>query len=260
MLATAAPGLGVLCWNETLPELRAEGAKVTASILFIDDDTKILKELQPAFLGEGYHVRHASPGLEAIRTMLLDEPDLVILSIDSRDEDWQFCYRLLTFLDRPLLLLLDSRNELDRVKGLELGADDCMTQPILNEEVIARAGSLLRRTDYRSPRSKRGYFVDGDLVVDLTRREAWLKGEPVALTPTEFRLLYCFAMHLGEVVPYEQIVAHVWGPGYPGGRNSVKLYVHQLRQKLEAEPSRPRRIVTRRGRGYMFRALGEAKG
>lgn len=232
---------------------------MTASILFIDDDTKFLKELQPVFLAEGYDLRHALPGLDAIRRMLLDQPDLVILSIDSREQDWQFCCRLLTFLDRPLLLLLSTRNELDRVKGLELGADDCMTQPFLKEEVIARAGALLRRTDYRSLRSKRGYFVDDDLVVDLTRREVWLKGQPVALTPTEFRLLYSFVMHIGEVVPYEQIVAHVWGPDYPGGRNSVKLYVHQLRQKLEPNPDQPQRIVTRRGRGYMFRALAEAK-
>ena len=228
---------------------------MTANVLFIDDDIAILKELQPAFLAEGYLLGHALPGLDAIRKMLIDQPDLVILGINSKEKDWQFCHRLLTFLDRPLLLLLSTVNKLDRVKGLELGADDCMTKPVLTVEVLARARALLRRSDSRISRSERSYFVDEDLVIDLTRREVWLNGQPIAVTPTEFRLLSCFTMHVGEVVPYERLILQVWGPDYPGARHSIKLYVHQLRQKLEPDPGQPRRIVTRRGEGYMFRAL-----
>jgi DNA-binding response OmpR family regulator len=231
---------------------------VTASILFIDDDTAIAKELQPAFLAEGYQLHHALPGLDAIRRMLVDQPDLVILSVDSQEKNWQFCRRLLTFLDGPLLLLLSTVNELDRVKGLELGADDCMTKPVLTEEVIARARALLRRIDSRASRSERSYFVDEDLVIDLTRREVWRNGQPVALTPTEFRLLYCFTMHVGELIPHERLVIHVWGPNWPGARDTIKIYVHQLRRKLEPDPDHPRRIVTRRGEGYMFRTLADA--
>ncbi len=228
---------------------------MTASVLFIDDNAATLEELQPAFLAEGYELRHALPGLDAIRRMLIDQPDLVILGINAQERDWKFCRRLLTFLDRPLLLLLSTVNKFDRVKGLELGADDCMTRPFLTEEVVARARALLRRSDTRASRSERSYFVDEDLVIDLTRREVWLNGQPIAITPTEFRLLCCFTMHVGEVVPYERLGLQVWGPNYSGARDSIKLYVHQLRRKLEPDPCRPRRIVTRRGEGYMFRAL-----
>jgi two-component system response regulator VicR len=231
---------------------------VTASILVIDDDLTVVKELEPAFLSEGYGVNHAFPGLDAIRRMLVEDPDLVILGVDSRDQDWQFCRRLLTFLDKPLLLLLSTKNRLDRVKGLELGADDCMIKPALTVEVIARTRALLRRSETQASRARRSYFVDDDLVIDLTRREVWRNGEPISLTPTEFRFLCCFTRHVGEVLSHERLTMQVWGPGYAGARDAIKLYVHQLRQKLEPDPHRPQRILTRRGEGYVFRSLADA--
>lgn len=228
---------------------------VTASILLIDKDVSVDSKLQPAFAREGYSLKHVLPGLDAIRMMLVDEPDLVILGLGPQEREWEFCRRLLAFLDRPLLLLLSTANKLDRVKGLEAGADDCMLKPVLTEEVIARARVLLRRSAYQAHRSKRSYFVDEDLVVDLTRREVWLNQEPVRLTPTEFRFLSCFTEHVGQVMSHERLVSYVWGPEYAGARDAVKLYVHQLRKKLEPHRERPQRFVTRRGEGYLFRAL-----
>ena len=228
---------------------------MTASILLIDKDVSVDRKLQPAFAREGYAVEYVLPGLDAIRTMLVDEPDLVILGLGPQEKDWEFCRRLLAFLDRPLLLLLSTGNKLDRVKGLEIGADDCMIKPVLIEEVIARARVLLRRSPYQYHRSKRSYFVDNDLVIDLTRREVWLDEQPVRLTPTEFRFLSCFTEHVGQVVSHDRLVNYVWGPGVAGARDAVKLYVHQLRKKLEPDRDRPQRFVTRRGEGYLFRAL-----
>ena len=232
---------------------------MTALVLLIDDDMAMVKELQPVFVREGYQMEHALPGLDAIRKMLADEPDLVILGINMRETGWQFCHRLLTFLDRPLLLLLSTANKLDRVKGLELGADDCMIKPVLTVEVIARARALLRRSESLAARSKRSHFVDGDLVVDLTRRQVWLDGQPVALTPTEFRFLCCFIQHAGEILSHERLTMQVWGPNYTDARNSIKQHVHQLRRKLEPNPSHPQRILTRRGEGYLFRSLADTQ-
>jgi two-component system KDP operon response regulator KdpE len=189
--------------------------------------------------------------------MLIHQPDLVILGMDSQDKEWQFCRRLLTFLDRPLLLLLSTTNQLDRVRGLELGADDCMVKPVFMVEVLARARALLRRSEVRISRSQRSYFVDEDLVVDLTRREVWLNGQPVALTPTEFRFLSCFVEHVGEVLSHERLASRVWGPDHTNADDAIKLYVHQLRQKLEPDPNQPRRFVTRRGEGYVLRPLAD---
>lgn len=230
---------------------------MTANILLIERDTSVDRELQPAFAREGYSLEHVVPGLEAIRTMLISEPDMVILGLGPQETDWEFCRRLLAFLDRPLLLLLSTANKLDRVKGLEFGADDCMIRPFLTEEVLARARVLLRRDAYRAERSKRSYFVDGDLVIDLTRREVWLDQQPVRLTPTEFRFLSCFATHVGQVLSHERLVNYVWGPGSSSARDAVKLYVHQLRKKLEADGKGQQRIVTRRGQGYLFRTLSD---
>ena len=230
---------------------------MTASILLIDKDVSVDRKLQPAFAREGYALEYVLPGLDAIRTMLVDEPDLVILGLGPQEKDWEFCRRLLAFLDKPLLLLLSTGNKLDRVKGLEVGADDCMIKPVLTEEVIARARVLLRRTTYQAYRTKRSYFVDNNLVIDLTRREVWLNEQPVRLTPTEFRFLSCFTEHVGQVMSHERLVNYVWGPGFSGARDEVKLYVHQLRKKLEPDRDEPQRIVTRRGEGYLFRALAD---
>jgi DNA-binding response OmpR family regulator len=189
--------------------------------------------------------------------MLAERPDLVILDLCAEESDWRFCRRLLTFLDCPLLLLLSTTNTMDRIIGLELGADDCMVKPVLTEEVVARVRALLRRSRSPIARSRRSYFVDGDLVVDLTRAEATLSGRPVPLTPTEFRLLSCMVRNVGEVLSHKQMAQELWGEEHDGARSAIKQYVYQLRQKLECTPSHPIRILTRRGRGYLFSSVTE---
>jgi two-component system, OmpR family, KDP operon response regulator KdpE len=226
-----------------------------AFILLIDDDLDTIQGIQPVLAHEGYQVDHALPGPLALRTALLEEPDLVILGIRSQEREWHFFRRLVSVLDSPLFLLLSSGSELDRVKGLDLGADDCMVKPPSLVELVARVRVLLRRDDSGVSWRKRSYFVDGDLAVDLTRRSAKLNNEPLALTAIEFRILSCLLGSIDAVVPYERLVAQVWGPGYAGSHDFVKQHIFQLRRKLEPDPSHPRRIVTRRGEGYMLRRI-----
>jgi len=230
---------------------------VTASILLIDNDVEAIKEMQPALAREGYRVDHALPGRAAIRQVLIDEPDLVILGVTAREDGWRFCRRLLAFLDSPALLLLTTEDRLDRVKALDLGADDCMVQPVLIAELVARVRALLRREVSRGFRSRQSFFVDDDLVVDLTRREVRLNDEPLRLTSIEFKILSCLVRYAGEVVPYDRLLTQAWGPHQKGSRDSVKQYIHHLRQKLEPDPHQPRRIVTHWGEGYMLKRIAE---
>ena len=225
----------------------------------IDNDEAAVHALRPALVEEGFQVAHQRVSLNAIRSLLLDQPDIVVLGITPVEADWQFCRRLLTFLDVPLLLLLSKDNDLDLVRGLELGADDCVRKPIMAAELVARARALLRRSASRPSWRGRSYFVDQGLVVDLTRGEVWLDERPVALTPTEFKFLSCLTANVGEVLSHERLMLHVWGSECPGWRDAIKLYIHHLRQKLERDPSRPQRIVTRRGRGYVLQRLAQGE-
>jgi DNA-binding response OmpR family regulator len=218
-------------------------------ILLIEKDETVVNSVQPVLAREGYRVDHATPGREAIRTMLLGEPDLVILGVDPPNGGWRFCHQLLPFLESALLLLLSTCDEQDHVKGLNLGADDCMAKPVSLSELVARVQALLRR--------KKALFVDGSLVVDLADRTVQLGNEPVALTPTEFHVLSCLVQQAGEVVPHERLTAQVWGPDREPSHNLLKPYIYHLRQKLEPDPRRPRRIVTRLREGYMLQRIGE---
>jgi DNA-binding response OmpR family regulator len=153
------------------------------------------------------------PGLDAIRRMLLAEPDLAILGVNSPDRDWEFCRRVLVFHDRPLLMLLSSGDKLDRVQGLELGADDCMLKPFLMIELVARVRALLCRDITHGPRLSQSLFVDGDLTMDRMRREVPLDGYSVRLTVTEFRMLACSVQYAGEVLSPKRLIAQVCGGG-----------------------------------------------
>lgn len=220
-----------------------------AHILLIDNDEAVVNRVQSVLAREGYRVDHAAPDLKAIRTMLIDEPDLVILGIDPRQEGWHFCHQVLTFLENPLLLLLPTDDEQDRVKALGLGADDCLAKPIPLGELAARVQALLRRG--------KNLFVDGTLEVDLAHQEVQVGAERVALTPIEFCVLSYLVRHVGEVVPHERLVTQVWRLERHKAHDFLRPCIDQLRQKLEPDPSRPRRIVARQREGYMLQRIGE---
>jgi two-component system KDP operon response regulator KdpE len=226
---------------------------MSAKVLLVDHDLGSVCDVQPVLAREGYQVDHDVPCRAVIRRIVVDDPDLLIVGVDPGS--WGFCRQLLTFVDQPVLLLLSSQDKMERVKGLDLGADDCMAKPVHLVELVARVRALLRRDRANGSRRERSYFVDGELVVDLSRREVRLADRPVALTPTELRLLSCLAQHVGEVLSHERLLQEVWGPGYGGSANLVKQHVHHLRQKLEADPHHPQRIVTRWGEGYLLQRI-----
>lgn len=230
---------------------------MTARILLIDDDPSLVNSILPVLTHQGFRADHIAPNVEAIRQILIDEPDLVILGI-APFEGWRFCHQLLAFLKESLLfLLLYTDDEEDRVKGLRLGADDCMAQPIAIGEFVARVQALLRRRAPKASQLRRSFFIDGNLVVDLSRRDVWLNGQPVMLSAMEFKVLSCLIRHVGEVVPHEQLMMHVWGSGHSDSHDILNVYAHKLRQKLEPDPRHPRRIVTCLREGYMLQRIGE---
>jgi two-component system KDP operon response regulator KdpE len=227
---------------------------LTAVIQVIDSDAATISEVQWALSQDGYQVCIAQPGLDAVQMMLIKEPDLVILGFDSQEQDWRFLRHLLTFNLQPLLLLFSTGDVMEQVRGLELGADDFMTKPIVAVELVARTQALLRRSMLSGPR-RRKLFVDGDLVIDLTRWEVHIDAHPIALTPTEFRILTCLINRVGEVLSHKWILTQVWGPHHMGESSILKPHIHNLRKKLEPDPRHPRRIITRRGTGYQFNRL-----
>jgi two-component system KDP operon response regulator KdpE len=210
--------------------------------------------VQPALAHEGYFVEHTLPGRNALRQILLREPDLVILGINIHNGEWRFCRQLLTFLESPLLLLLTGADKLDRVHGLDMGADSCIFKPVHIPELLAQVRALLRQNPPGRSRQEQSYLVDDDLEVDLARREVRLNGEPIALTATEFRVLACLVRHRGQVISHDRLQSEVWGRARTNRQSSLKQYIHHLRTKIEPDPSHPQRIITRRGEGYMLRS------
>ncbi|HSJ52339.1 MAG TPA: response regulator transcription factor, partial [Anaerolineae bacterium] len=190
-----------------------------ANILLVDDDLSTIQAVQPLLSQEGYRVICLHPGSLALRRVVDDPPRLVLLGINDGAEDWRFCHQLLHLLDAPLLLLLASDRELDRVKGLSLGAADCVSKSAFSTlELLARIGAVLRRDAARAGRQPAALttFVDGDLVVDLEQpgREVCLDGRPVALTPIELRILACCLQHVGQELTPEELLLETWGPGH----------------------------------------------
>lgn len=231
---------------------------MVASILILDDDPSTIQGMQPLLSQEGYCVARMCPGSLALRRVVEDPPNLVILGINDGADDWRFCHQLLPLLHVPLLLLLASDHELDRVKGLSLGAADCLSKSTFSSlELLARIGAVLRRDAGRSGYCRQTTLVDGDLVIDLARTgcEVCLAGEPVPLTPIELRILACCLQHEGQEVSPEELLEETWGPGH--GRTAASLWphIHNLRHKLEPDPDHPRRLVTRRRRGYLFQRI-----
>jgi two-component system KDP operon response regulator KdpE len=202
---------------------------------------------------DGFQVFEATSGSDALDQMRDNLPDLILLDVMMPDIDGFETLRLIREISTvPVIMLTAKGEEDDKVKGLELGADDYVTKPFSPRELVSRVRAVLRRTEMPGEAVHELIEVDERLRIDFDRREIWVEEELVKLRPTEYRLLFHLVKNAGWVVPHEQLLAKVWGYEYRDETHYLRLYINYLRQKLEKEPSDPQYILTERGVGYRF--------
>lgn len=222
-------------------------------ILVVDDEKRMVRFIQLNLEQDGFQVVTAYNGNEALEQVRTQLPDLVLLDIMMPDIDgFEVLKKIREVNDVPVIMLTAKGEEDDRVKGLELGADDYITKPFSPRELVSRIKAVLRRTKTFQEDQVDVVEVDDRLKIDFSRREVWVEGEKVDLRPTEYRLLYHLVKNAGWVNTHEQLLTKVWGFEYRDEPHYVRLYVNYLRKKLEKDPSNPEYILTERGVGYRF--------
>jgi DNA-binding response OmpR family regulator len=221
-------------------------------ILVVDDEERMVRFIRMNLEHDGYQVLEALNGKQAI-DKLRDTPDLILLDVMMPDIDgFEVLETIRQVSSVPVIMLTAKGEEDDRVRGLELGADDYITKPFSPRELVSRVKAVLRRTEGATGSMHGLIEVDDRLRIDFDRREIWLEGKLVKLRPTEYRLLYHLVQNAGWVVSHDQLLQKVWGYEYRDEPHYVRLYINYLRQKLEKDPSDPKYILTERGVGYRF--------
>jgi DNA-binding response OmpR family regulator len=235
-------------------------------VLVVEDEPTLLETLEYNLDRQGYEVYTAADGLAAIEVARQQRPDVIVLDVMLPGIDGlEVCRILRREMNVPILMLTARADEVDKVVGLEVGADDYLTKPFSMRELLARVKALLRRV--RLIREEIAVEADGssvaethggdiltfdDLTINLTRREILLQGDPLRLKPKEYDLLVFLARNRGTVLSRDLILERVWGWDYAGGTRTVDVHVRWLREKVEPDPSNPNRIITVRGIGYRF--------
>jgi two-component system KDP operon response regulator KdpE len=216
-------------------------------VLVVDDEPHILRALKATLQGAGYDVATAETGDEALRLAAVQPPDAVVLDLVLPDRrGTEVARELRGWTNVPILVLSAVGEESEKVAALDAGADDYVTKPFGTDELLARLRAALRRV---SPDG--GPVLEiGELSLDLEKRAVTMAGQPVSLTPNEYALLRLFAQNEGKLLTHPTILREVWGPAYDAESHYLHVYVSQLRQKLEPEPSRPRYLLTEPGAGY----------
>jgi DNA-binding response OmpR family regulator len=224
-------------------------------ILIADDDTDVRRLIAVLLERAGYRPLEAADGREALRLLYAQRPAAVVLDVTMPGLDgWQVLERIREVSDVPVLMLTAQGEELHRVRGLRAGADDYVPKPFGRQELLARIEALLRRSGGNSEVTEA--YRDELLEVDFRQRSVLVRGEPVSLTPLEFRLLSAFVNHPGQLLSRDQLLELAWGDADTRSGDEVKLYVGYLRRKLDAVDSAGLAIETVRGFGYRYRAPG----
>ena len=224
--------------------------------LVVEDEPNMLFALEYALEQEGYETLTATDGDAGLRIARERRPDIVILDVMlPRLDGFEVCRILRRESNVPILMLTARGEEVDRVVGLELGADDYVTKPFSMRELLARVRNLLRRSaaqaaDGSAEASE--VMKSGDLEIDLASHSATLRDEPLSMKPREFSLMALLMANRGRAFTRDQILERLWGHDYIGDSRTVDVHIRWLREKIEPEPSQPRRIVTIRGVGYRF--------
>lgn len=232
-------------------------------ILVVDDEVSLQETLEYNLKKQGYEVFTSGDGTEGLKLAREIKPDLIILDVMLPGLDgFEICRILRREMTTPVLMLTARDDEIDRVVGLEVGADDYLSKPFSMRELLARVKAMLRRVRLTREEASSFQGTDGrpkaetlefdNLRIDMTRREITVDGEVVAFKPKEYELLTFFAQHRGQVLSREFILERVWGWDFIGDSRTVDVHVRWLREKIEADPANPRRIITVRGAGYRF--------
>ncbi len=223
-------------------------------VLLVDDEPQIRRFLRAALPGQGYRLIEAATGEEALSQAATRVPDVILLELGLPDMDGVDVARRLREWTRTPILVLSARDrEAEKVAALDAGADDYLTKPFGIEELLARLRVALRHAAAAAGGPGEPAFEAGELRVDFAARRVQRGGQDVRLTPTEYRLLCVLLRHADKVVTQRQLLREVWGPGSVDQPHYLRVYMGQLRHKLEADPARPRHLLTETGVGYRFR-------
>ena len=223
------------------------------TVLVVDDEPQLLRALQVNLLAEGYTVLTALDGTTALQHASGNHPDLIVLDLGLPDING---VDVITAIRRssstPIIVLSARQGSVDKVRALDAGADDYVTKPFGLDELLARLRVAERRLG-SSDVGEQVVVVDvGDFAVDLEKKKVTRDGSPVRLTPREWAILQLLVCNPGRLITQQQMLARIWGPGYDGETHYLRVYMGQLRRKLEADPARPKHLLTEAGMGYRF--------
>jgi len=221
------------------------------TILVIEDEQPLLRFLRVTLSTQDYRIIEASTGEQGLRHAATSQPDLILLDLGLPDMDGiEVTKRLRESSAVPIIVVSARGKEQDKVVALDCGADDYLTKPFGVSELLARVRVALRHQARANPQTGDSVFQSGELHVDLARREVIVNGNSVHLTPNEFKLLAVMIRHAGMVMTHKQLLKEVWGPTSGDETHYLRVYMNQLRQKLEADASRPQYLLTEPGVGY----------
>ena len=226
---------------------------MSTKILVVDDEPRYLRLLEANLRSDGYEVSSAGDGLQAVEMFSSDPVDLILMDVMMPNLDgFAACQRIRQFSNVPIIILTAKGEEQDRVRGLDMGADDYLVKPFSATELLARVRAVLRRSQVSKDVNQSRFFIHENLRIDFARAEVWRGNQLVFLSATEYRLLLQFTHNVGIVMSAEDLLASVWGGEYRNDKEILWVSIARLRQKLEEDPHAPRHIVTRSGLGYLM--------
>jgi DNA-binding response OmpR family regulator len=229
------------------------------TILAADDDPQLLRLMTRNLQLEGYDVLAASDGQQALELVESNAPDLVLLDVMMPKMDgFTVCYRVREFSAVPIIIVTARGQDQDKVRGLDLGADDYLTKPFSVDELLARVRAVLRRAQFTTREHSQGLratTATGNLLVDYSQHMVIMNGQEIALTPTEYRIIAYLAQNVGRVVTQDLLLEHVWGPEYLGESHMLQVNINRLRRKMEIDATQPHYILTKVGVGYSLASL-----
>ena len=230
------------------------------TILVVDDEPRVVELIRMNLEAEGFRVVSATGGYQALEKIAKELPDLVVLDIMMPDMDgFETLRRIRDVSSIPVIILSVMGQEFDRVRGLDLGADDYITKPFSPRELVSRIRAVLRRTAAKTAGEGREVIVDDELRINFDQCKVVVRGQEIRLRPTEYRLLFQLVSNAGRLLTHKMLLSRVWGPEYRDEDQYVRLYIAYLRHKIEKDPRVPKYILSERGLGYRFKDFGPCK-